>query len=73
MTLVFPRFDNGEFSPEAAHVMVEAFDRACLVSKGAGLQGGVQDAMANRILEQAVTGERDPDRLCKAALKGMDL
>jgi hypothetical protein len=73
MTAVFPLFKNAAFSPEATHVMGEAFDLACLVFNDGQLPTIVKDAIANRVIAEAFTGERDRNRLLMAALKGMSI
>ena len=62
---------NVAFTPEATHVMGEAFDRACLML--GQVPPAVKETIANRLIEQAATGERDPDRLLLAGLKGMSM
>ena len=46
--------------------MGEAFDLACKLDKGQAVV--VRDIIARRIVEVAKKGERDPVRLCEAAL-----
>ncbi len=70
MATVLPFFQNATFDPEATRVMGEAFDRACRALGGRELPDVVQEALANRIVEEAIKGERDPDHLCTSALKG---
>jgi hypothetical protein len=54
--------------------MGEALDRArCRAFNTFEVSRIVQEAMANRIIEEAIAGERDLDRLSKAALKGTGL
>jgi hypothetical protein len=72
VTAVFPLLTkNVAFTPEATHVMGEAFDRACLVL--GPIPPAVKETIANRVIEQAATGERDPDRLLLAGLKGISI
>jgi hypothetical protein len=58
----------GEFDPEALAAMVEAFDAAYKALNDAGQPKIVLDVIAERIIEAARRGERDPVRLVKAAL-----
>ncbi|SRR6266851_5912018 len=64
MTAVLPQFEHATFDSEATRVMGEAFDRACLALNGRLLPRVVQEAIANRTIEEAHAGERDLDRLC---------
>jgi hypothetical protein len=58
----------GEFDPEALAAMVEAFDAAYKALDDPGQPKIVLEVIAQRIIEAARSGERDPDRLIKAAL-----
>ncbi len=70
MATALPFFQNATFDPEATRVMGEAFDRACRALGGRELPDVVQEAIANRIVDEAIRGERDPDHLFKYAVKG---
>ncbi len=72
-TRLLPQFEYVAFAPEVTSLMGEAFDRACLAFKGAPVNRVAYEAMANRIIEAALAGERDRDRLCEAALRGTGL
>ena len=58
----------GEFDPEAIAAMVEAFHAAYKALDDAGQPKIVLEIIAQRIIEAARCGERDPARLVKAAL-----
>jgi hypothetical protein len=58
----------GVFDPEALAVMCEAFDAACKALDDTGQPQLVREVIAQRIIEAASRGERDPVRLMKAAL-----
>jgi hypothetical protein len=58
----------GEFDPEALTAMVEAFDAALKALDDGGQPKMVLEVIAQRIIEAARRGERDPVRLMKAAL-----
>jgi hypothetical protein len=58
----------GEFDPEALVVMVEAFDAVFEALDDTGQPQTVLQIIAQRIIEAARRGERDPARLVKAAL-----
>jgi hypothetical protein len=51
--------------------MGEAFDLACRVL--GRVPPSVKETIANRVINEAVSGERDPERLLGAALKGMSI
>jgi hypothetical protein len=55
------------FDPEELRLLGEAFDAAC---QSLGFPAGERATIvAALIIEQARSGERDPDRLCAAAVK----
>ena len=58
------------FDPEAAAALGAAYDRAI-----AGIHMHhpkfVRDVIAKRIVSLGARGERDPERLCEAALSGL--
>jgi len=58
----------GAFDPEALAAMGEAFDAACKALEDTGQPQIVQEVIAQRIIEAASRGERDPARLVEAAL-----
>jgi hypothetical protein len=55
------------FDDAATLAMAEAFDRACKSLRNLG--SAVREITANRIIELAKNGERDPTRLYEKALK----
>ena len=55
------------FDNSATLAMGEAFDRACKSLRNIG--SAVREITANRIIELAKNGERDPARLYEQALK----
>jgi hypothetical protein len=66
----FSTFENAVFAPDVTRVMGEAFDRACHALNGGQIPPILKEVMASRVIEEAVAGERDPDRLYRVALKG---
>jgi hypothetical protein len=58
----------GEFDPEVLLAMVEAFNAACKALDDTGQPKIVREIIAQRIIEAARRGERDPVHLVKAAL-----
>ena len=69
---VFPIFENAAFEAALTALMGNAFDRALAEFKFTPPLA-VQEAIANRILEAAHSGERDVNRLRDAALTGTGL
>lgn len=61
-----PRDDA--FDAEATARLCEAFDKACRDLHDTGQPEIVREVIAKKIMEIARRGERDPDRLCDAAL-----
>jgi hypothetical protein len=55
--------DNGTFDDETATSMSKAFEFACFAMPRAD-----KEMLANRIIEIAKAGERDPVQLCAKAL-----
>ena len=71
--LQFVRADAGAFDEHTTRVMGEAFDAACADFRDKNLSELVREIIAERIIEAAKRGERDPTRLCSfaiAAVKG---
>ncbi len=56
------------FDPEATQAMGEAFEAACRHIPDTGQAATTRELIARRIIENAKGGERDPARLCEAAL-----
>ena len=65
-----PFIQVGEFDPEAIAVMNKAFQAAITELQDTGQPDMVLDILAERIIAIAKSGERDPDRLRAAALRG---
>jgi hypothetical protein len=64
------RFLNGEqFDPETVRVLGVAFSQICIALRIGDSDDDVQQAIANKIIELAKAGERNPDLLCERALK----
>jgi hypothetical protein len=70
---VIPFFHDASFDPEATHIMGQAFECACKSLHDVGQPEMVKNVIAKRIIEIAKTGERDPNQLCKRALKAVRL
>ena len=60
------------FDPETVRLMGIALESAMVALQQAdGLDGQPRDTAARVIIEQARAGERDPERLCEAALEAL--
>jgi hypothetical protein len=64
---------NGTFDSDATQVMGEAYDKARKMLHDKGQPDVVQEIIARRIVEVAMTGERDPDQLAKRALQAFGI
>jgi hypothetical protein len=63
-------FLNGEqFDQETVRILGCAFEQCCVALRIGFCDDNVRQAIANKIIELARTGERSPDRLCERALK----
>ncbi len=71
MTDVVALFREGSFDPETVKTLCDAYDRVRKSLHDTGQPEVVNEVIARRILAVASKGERDPDRLCEAALSGL--
>jgi hypothetical protein len=62
---------NGErFEPETERVLGVAFGQVCIALRiGASDDDDVKQAIANKVIELAKAGERNPDILCERVLE----
>jgi hypothetical protein len=63
---------DGHFDDATILAMCLAFDRAADRFRACGVAATVQELVAIRIIEAAMQGERDPDRLHDEALKAFE-
>ena len=70
---LLPFLPNGTFDSDATQVMGEAYDKARKMLHDKGQPDVVQEIIARRIVEVAMTGERDPDQLAKRALQAFGI
>jgi hypothetical protein len=62
-------FLNGEqFDPETVRILGVAFAQVAIALRIGDCDEDVKQAIANKIIELAKTGERNPDLLCESAL-----
>ena len=64
---------DGHFDDATILAMCLAFDRTCGSLQACGVAATAQESVAIRIIEVAMQGERDPDRLHDEALKALDI
>ena len=64
---------DSQFDDATILAMCLAFDRTCRSLRACGVPATTQESVAIRIIEVAMQGERDPDRLHDEALKAFDL
>ena len=63
-------FLNGErFDPETLRILGVAFTQVAIALRIGDCDDDVNQAIANKIIELAKTGERNPDLLSESALK----
>jgi len=61
-------FHEAAFGPEEVELLALAYDKARRSLHDRGQPPVVQTVIAERIIAAAKRGERDPDKLCEAAL-----
>ena len=67
--LPFRNSHDGSFDPETTHLMGRAFDAACALFTN--LSKNDQELVADRILAEVRSGERDPVRLRNAGMAAL--
>lgn len=61
---------NGrQFDAETRRILGVAFETTCIALRIGECDDGVKQAIADKIINLAKTGERNPDVLCEQALK----
>ena len=60
---------SSRFDPETTRLMGIAFETAYEALRRQGVDEPPREAIASAIIGLAQTGERDPDRLCDAAVE----
>jgi hypothetical protein len=64
------RFLNGErFDPETRRVLSVALEMTCIALRAWDSEDDVKQAIANKMIDLAKAGERNPDILCEEVLK----
>jgi hypothetical protein len=63
-------FLNGEqFDQETVRILGVAFEQVCIGLRTGDCADDVKQAIANKLIELAKAGERNPDLLCERALR----
>ena len=60
--------EGSMFEPEDVDALVKAFEAACAELQLAKLDDPFRQLVAEKVIECARSGERDPERLCKKVL-----
>jgi len=61
---------NGErFEPETKRILGVAFEQVCIALRIGASDDDVKQAIANKVIELARAGERNPDILCERVLE----
>jgi hypothetical protein len=63
-----PYLDGHRFDPETIRIMGVAFEMARAALRIANRDDLTNEVIAQRVIELAKAGERDPDALCEGAL-----
>ena len=66
---ITPYLNGHNFDAETRRVLGVAFAQVCIALRIGDCDDDVNQAIANKIIELAKTGERNPDLLCERALK----
>jgi hypothetical protein len=69
---IFEHSQAGSFGPGVTRAMGAAFDAACKQLHEAMQHFVAREVIASHIIEAAKSGERDPMRLCAAAIAGFN-
>ena len=64
---------NRSFDAETTAIISEAFDKVCKEMHDKGQLDSVKEIIANRLIEIAARGERDPEKMSESALISLSL
>jgi hypothetical protein len=73
MISILPFLKGTAFSPEVTQIMGDAFDRATHDLHDRGQPAVVQEILAQRIIDLAAWGERDPEIIASKALDSVGI
>ena len=66
---ITPYLNGKRFEPETKRVLSVAFELVSVALRTEGSGDDVKQAIANKVIEFAKAGERNPDILCERVLK----
>ena len=61
------------FDPETVEILAAAYEAALKLLRISNTDNAINETIAQRIIDIAQKGVRDPAKLCAAALKGFDV
>jgi hypothetical protein len=64
-----PYLNGKQFDQETIRILGVAFEQVCIALRIGDCGDDVKNAVANKIIALAKTGERNPDLLCERALE----
>jgi len=64
-----PFLKGEQLDQETVRILGVAFEQVCITLRTGDCDDNVSQAIANKIIELAKTGERNPDLLCERALE----
>ena len=70
---IIPFLQGCSFDPDITRAMGVAYDKTRKMLHDRGQPEVVQEVIAQRIINVAKTGERDPDRICQRAMTSLVL
>jgi hypothetical protein len=68
---IYPFLEKSAFGPEEIKRMTEAYERALVLLDLKGRNDPLTESIAKLIIEAAQTGEKDPETICRNALRRM--
>jgi hypothetical protein len=67
--LITPYLNGERFEPETERVLSVAFEQVSIALRIGASDDDVKQAIANKVIELAKAGERNPDILCERVLE----
>jgi hypothetical protein len=67
--LITPYLNGERFEPETERVLSVAFEQVSIALRIGASDDDVKQAIANKVIELARAGERNPDILCERVLE----
>ena len=64
-----PFLNGRRFNQETLRILSVAFEQVCITLQIEGSADDVRQAIANKVIELASAGERNPDILCERVLE----